>query len=408
MSGTGVIERDAAEAPRMEFERILGDVTRGVPGPTVIALGGVHGNERAGVIAARRVGELLQESEAPLRGRFLALAGNIGALRAGRRFLGRDLNRLWSESDAGPPEGEELTPEHRERDELAAVLRGLIRESGGDVVLVDLHSSSAIGGPFLFLSDTLRNRRLAMGVPIPMILGVEEVIGGSLLGWLEARGHACLAIEGGQHDEPSTAEHHEAAIWSVLVAAGALDAVDAPGIGELQRALKAAAARHAGVVEIIHRHPVRPEDGFVMEPGFDNFDPVRAGQLLAIDFSGEVHSPADGMILLPLYQGQGDDGFFVGRAVRRRWLRLSALLRRLRLGEIVHWLPGVSRDPTQHGHIVLDRRVARIFPREILHLLGYRAIGGKRDTLLFERRPETPADAPPELADQPDAEERAA
>ncbi len=40
-----------------------------------------------------------------------------------------------------------------------------------------------------------------------------------------------------------------------------------------------------------------------MEPGFRNIDRARKGQLLARDRSGEIRAPADGMVILPLYQG---------------------------------------------------------------------------------------------------------
>lgn len=389
MTGAGVIEPGASEAPGMEVPRVLGDLTSGRPGPTVVALGGIHGNEADGVLAAERVAQHLASSGASLRGRYLALAGNLGALRAGRRFLGCDLNRIWSHG----PEAGEAAPEFDERDELLVVLQAAIDACEGDLVLLDLHSSSAVGGPFLFLSDTLRNRRLAEAVSVPVILGVEETIRGSLLEWLQTRGHACLAIEGGRHGDPRTILHHEAAIFSVLVAAGILDVTDVPELEGMRRVLEDAAAPGVGVVEVVHRHPIDAGDRFEMVPGFDNFVPVRAGQLLARDRSGELRCPLDGLLLLPLYQGQGDDGFFVGRRVRGIWLRLSALLRRAGLGGLVPILPGVRRDPARPGRVLIDRRVARVFPREVFHLLGYRLVADEGVAMTFERRPETPAEA---------------
>jgi len=42
---------------------------------------------------------------------------------------------------------------------------------------------------------------------------------------------------------------------------------------------------------------------------------VRAGTLLARDKAGEIRAREDGIVVMPLYQGQGEDGFFLGRAV---------------------------------------------------------------------------------------------
>jgi succinylglutamate desuccinylase len=55
-----------------------------------------------------------------------------------------------------------------------------------------------------------------------------------------------------------------------------------------------------------------------MLPGFRNFDPVREGQLLARSgpqLAREVRAPWSGTLIMPRYQGQGLDGFFLGRAV---------------------------------------------------------------------------------------------
>jgi succinylglutamate desuccinylase len=60
---------------------------------------------------------------------------------------------------------------------------------------------------------------------------------------------------------------------------------------------------------------VRPGDGFVMEPGFRNLQAVEAGQVLARDRLGEITAVCDARILMPLYQDQGNDGFFLAREV---------------------------------------------------------------------------------------------
>ena len=58
-----------------------------------------------------------------------------------------------------------------------------------------------------------------------------------------------------------------------------------------------------------------------MAPGFKNL--AREGQLLATDKNGEIRAPKDGLVILPLYQGLGNDGFFWGRAVSEARLRVS-------------------------------------------------------------------------------------
>ncbi len=140
------------------------------------------------------------------------------------------------------------------------------------------------------------------------------------------------------------------------------------------------------MIEVRHRHAVRPEDGFRMDPGFVNFQPVREGQLLAQDVHGEVLCPEDGLILLPLYQGQGDDGFFVAREVRPVWLKVSAVLRRLRVGRMIRWLPGVRRYGGRPGVLSVNMNVARLYPLEVFHVFGFRKLRQEGVYLIVSRR----------------------
>jgi succinylglutamate desuccinylase len=48
-----------------------------------------------------------------------------------------------------------------------------------------------------------------------------------------------------------------------------------------------------------------------MNPGYFNFDPVSKGDIIASDSNGDIAAPADGHLLMPLYQLQGDEGFFI-------------------------------------------------------------------------------------------------
>jgi succinylglutamate desuccinylase len=48
-----------------------------------------------------------------------------------------------------------------------------------------------------------------------------------------------------------------------------------------------------------------------MKPGYVNFQKINRGETLAVSQEGDVQSPSDGLILMPKYQPQGDDGFFI-------------------------------------------------------------------------------------------------
>ena len=377
--------------------RVLGEYVGDMPGPLLLVTAGLHGNEPGGVHAARRVLAALREAAPPFRGRLVALAGNLEALRRGSRFLERDLNRAWWEDDLARlrrKDAPRYTGELGELQELLAVLDELLegRDGGGDVVLLDLHSTSAAGAPFAITADTIQNRAVAFALGIPVILGLEELVEGTLLSFVGGKGHVAVVVEGGQNDAERTVEHLEAAVWRAMVAAGNLGPGDLTGIPQAEGRRTMEEVRGLPrAVAVCHRHGTLPEDEFRMEPGFTNFQRVRRGQVLAHSGRGPVvpvTSPLDGMLLLPRYQGQGDDGFFVGREIRPLWLVVSAGLRRLRVHRLLPWLPGVRRDPTNPQLLRADLRLARWYTRQLFHLLGFRYRRRQGNDLVFVRRPD--------------------
>jgi succinylglutamate desuccinylase len=280
------------------------------PGPTLLIVGGVHGNEPAGLTAAR---EVAAELGGGFRGDYVALAGNLRALAVGSRYLARDLNRQWSPQkiaalDAGKvPED----PEGMEQRELRAAIDEVVAAARGPVFFLDLHTTSAGGVPFGLSVDQPKQRAFAAHFPLPVILGLEDQVEGVLSQYLRARGATTLSVEGGQHTDPVSVGYLAAAIRIALDAAGL---VRLPGLEAARGELALARGELPPLIEILFRHAITPEEGFQMEPGFANIHPARAGQLLARDKSGEIRAPEDGVVLLPLYQPQGDDGFFFGRA----------------------------------------------------------------------------------------------
>jgi succinylglutamate desuccinylase len=383
--GVGLIDAPAGH------ERLIGHHRGASSGPTMVVVAGIHGNEPAGIRAARHVLERLGREQLPVRGEIAALAGNLQALGRNQRFLVKDLNRQWTEdqvaslAERGPGPG--AAPEDAEQVDLLAAFDEVARRARGAVHFLDLHTSSADGPPFLTIGDTLRNRRFASRLPCPLILGLEDQVDGSLLEYLSNRGHVTLGVEAGRHDLESSTVHHEAVLWLALVAAGMLDRRDLADAGEWERLLRQATSRVPRVIEIRHRHAVRPDEGFRMEPGFRNFQRVARGQLVAREARGEVRAHEGGLILLPLYQGQGEDGFFLGREVSGLRLRASELVRRLGLDRMMRWLPGVKPHPSRPRTLIVDTRVARLYPMEVFHLLGFRKVRMDGPRLIVTRRP---------------------
>ncbi|QQS31827.1 MAG: succinylglutamate desuccinylase/aspartoacylase family protein [Acidobacteriota bacterium] len=361
----------------------IGDVA----GPTLIVVGGLHGNENAGVIALRKVASTLRDRSDRIQGRVVFLSGNTRALIEGKRFIEHDLNRAWTSSAMSKVGSQEMlqTSEGIELTELDSILDSILITARGEVYVLDLHSTSADGMPFATVGDTLRNRNFAQQFPVAILLGIEEQLEGTMLEYLNNLGAVTLGFEGGQHYSGKTVKNHEALVWLALVNSGILAEKDVPDIKEKYKRLDAA-ANGSKIFEIRYRHPVKPEDDFMMDAGYNNFDPIEKGQALAVDRNGRVFAGENGVLLMPLYQKLGEDGFFTGRRIWPFWLWLSGVLRRIGVQYWVRILPGVRRDGKDPDTLIVNTSVARVFPLQIFHLLGFRRRRWIGKTLVVSRR----------------------
>ncbi|MFO0565617.1 MAG: succinylglutamate desuccinylase/aspartoacylase family protein [Polyangiaceae bacterium] len=298
-----------------EVNRITGTEA----GPTLIIVGAMHGNEPAGIEAARIVLSRLRHDATPVRGEVVALVGNLRALAARRRYLACDLNRQFTEErvraarQAVARADAEIDAELHETVELADALDAVLKRATGPVYALDLHTTSADGTPFGVVGPTASHREFASHFALPCLVGLEAELPGVLTGYLGQRGVVTFAVEGGQHDSARARDQLVAAIYVGLTAAGVVAETDLPDIGAQNAILSAARGDLPRLIEVLSRHAVTPEHGFAMEPGFSTIHPTRAGTLIARDKRGEIRAPADCLVLLPLYQAQGSDGFFVGR-----------------------------------------------------------------------------------------------
>lgn len=388
------VRRDVGD--RRAAERLIGRHGSAADGPLLVCVAGLHGNEPAGVEALRRVLRRLDETRPPFRGELVALAGNLPALRRGLRYVDEDLNRIWTLDRVSALKGVArdggraacpLTEEARQQSRLMAALEAVFRRAGGrEVFCMDLHTTSSESVPFLTFSDSLRNRSFARSFPVPLVLGVEEELDGTLLDWIDHLGHVAVGIEGGGHRTPEAVVHLERAVWLALVSIGAVELADVPEPDGLRRRLRRAAASVPSLFEVRYRHALREGDGFRMEPGYRNFEPVEQGQLLAHDRRGEVRAPESGRLFMPLYQQKGGEGFFLVREVAPFWLVVSAVLRRMRLDALARWLPGVRPHPERPESLTLHPRAAGPLLVRLFHLLGYRRERPEDGRLVLTRR----------------------
>jgi succinylglutamate desuccinylase len=382
------------DLPALNLEqREIGRLVGQPAGPTLVVVAGMHGNEPAGIHAARRVLARLARSEVPIRGELVVLAGNVTALRAGKRYLAKDLNRQWTEARVagllartGDARSEDDAEDREQRELLAAIEEAQAR-ARGRVHLADFHTTSAAGIPFVLFGDTMAQRQFVRAFPLPIIVGLEEQLDGALSEYWTRHGCVTFACEGGQHADTGSIDNLEAVLYLALEEAGLVARGSLPELRSSWDLLRARRGDLPPFLEVVSRHAISEEDAFRMEPGFKNLNAANEGQLLAHDVRGEIRAPKDGVVILPLYQGLGSDGFFWGRAVSSARMRTSDVLRRLHLDRLLGLLPGVAKDP-QHPSRYIVREVGRHYPRDVFHAFGYRRVRARGDALTIERQPD--------------------
>ena len=376
---------------QIEVGRVIGDVGDPDQGPTVVVIGGMHGNEHSGVFALHKIFEMLQRDQLKTKGRLIGLAGNLKALAQRKRFLSRDLNRLWTADNMlrmvqNKLNGTTDDPEIKEQIILYERIRNILNSGNGPFYFIDLHTTSAESIPFVVINDTLSNRAFALDMPSHVIIGIEEFIDGPLLSFMNEVGHVSIGFEAGQHDSLSSIENAYDLVWNAMHVTGLLDIGSAPrGNGHYTR-LKKAMEGEQMIFEVRERFEVQPSSVFKMKPGFINFQKIHKGESLADCDGRELRAQESGRVFMPLYQDQGVDGYFLIRKVSKFWLGLSSVLRKTRSERILRLLPGVRKMDKDSHTLVVDRRVAAFLATEIFHVLGYRRKKKVGSKLFFIRR----------------------
>ena len=336
--------------------------------------GGIHGNEPAGILALEKVFDDLKTHTLPIKGQIYGFRGNLPALLAQKRFLDHDLNRLWT--NAGIPEIKakpeaELSIEEQELLEIHGLLIEVLEAHEEPFYFVDIHTTSSKTIPFITINDALINRKFSKCFPLPVVLGIEEYLEGPLLSYVNERGYVCLGIESGQHDDAEAVDNAISFIWIALVSAEMIPVADLPEIKVHYHKLKNATYGNRSFYEILTRRELLPMDQFKMEEGFQSFEKVPKGILLAEHNGEEILAPKDSIIFMPLYQDQGKEGFFYIRKIPNWALRVSEFLRGFNWDKFFSFFPGVTWTENRKN-LKVNPRIAKFFMRPIFHLFGYR------------------------------------
>jgi len=313
-------------------DRVIGERVGNKPGPLMIVFAQIHGNEPAGYKAVEELFkaidlEYLKNDTFEFCGRIVALQGNVKAAQAKVRYIKKDLNRSWLPKEIDRIRKteaiENLDPEDQEIKENLDLIDAYIDLCQPTrVVVLDLHTTTAHGGLFTIPSQNPEARRIGLTMHAPVLHGFLEGLKGTTLHYFSQENFEvdmnAVCFEAGQHQSEDAYKHAVSATIQCFKAIGGFYAKDIEIRHDqlLQERSKGLPLE----AKLVYVHEIGPQDDFRMVTTkiYNNFDPVAKGEVLAYDKNGPIESPYDGLILMPLYQKQGSDGFFIIQEITAR------------------------------------------------------------------------------------------
>lgn len=370
-------------------ERIIIQFENEKTGPTVVFFGGVHGNEKAGLKAFQMLKKIILSQREFLKGNVYAIVGNLKGVAQNKRFIDEDLNRMFTKKSVFSiiqNKNQQLNSEQVEQKELLNCIHTILEKNKGPFYFIDFHTTSSKTLPFITINDAMINRRFAKCFPVPVVLGIEEYLEGPLLSYINQLGYVSLGFESGQHEEVEAIKNAYAFCCLSLVFSGVIDQKHLSSFNKHYHILKKNNGGIEKTFEVIYRYSIKENELFKMLPNFKSFQNIKKGAVLALSGGQNIKSPSRGKLFMPLYQTQGRDGFFIIKNIPKLFLKLSAILRKLKVENLLVCLPGIARDENDPEILTVNLTIARFLAKPIFHLLGYRSRTINQHRLLLYNR----------------------
>lgn len=245
----------------------------GLPGPNLVIMGGVHGNELCGVKAVKLCTTL------PLKGKITLILANLEAIEKNVRFIESDLNRSFN------------SLEDAKEVRIANELKPYLEQADA---LLDLHASSSKDSvPFAICKS--QSLPVAKLLPVNKIVtNIDEFHSGSTDEFMNKQNKIGICVECGYMLDDSSTDRAIEAIHSFCVALGVL-----PGV--LSSNDSQSVFRVTSQVKSVQQ--------FTPAKEFADFEFVPKDGLMGIDGSKKVFSKRDEYVLFVRKSDSGNESF---------------------------------------------------------------------------------------------------
>ncbi len=240
------------------------------PGKTVAIFGGIHGNE---VVGVKMIDILRKELEVEAGTVYLAY-GNLEAIKKGKRFVEKNLNRCFVNNSIG-----------KTNEEVRA--RELMKVLDKCDALLDLHSfTNSQGERFAICEENAFDIASKCDVPV-ISFGWNDVEPGGTDDYMYGEGKVAMCVECGPHHK--VAESLKCAKFAVDVFLKYFDCIS----GEM--VVDNSPKKYVKVSEAI----IRKSTDFKFSKDYKNFDNLEEGKVFATEDGKKYIARKDECIVLP-------------------------------------------------------------------------------------------------------------
>lgn len=251
-------------------------------GPRAVIFSGVHGDEVSGIHAVEKLFfDFFTGARPLLRGSLTLARGNEEAIRAERRYLKYNLNRIYKEEYG--PEIDRSSYEYKRAQELKSILHDC------DYFL-DLHSAPTAGEPFVVVEQFAVGFYAKLGIP-KIMTGWSKfssgAVGGDGENYANMHGAKSATLESGSHFDKRS---NDVAYRSAVSFLSLLEMIAAP------------LPQPTGALEFVDVYDVvlKGADDFRYAGTVDNFKFIPKGQPFAYENGSPLTVKEDTYLLIPM------------------------------------------------------------------------------------------------------------
>lgn len=256
-------------------------------GNASIVLAGVHGNEMCGVKA---FSEMLEDLKIDT-GRVFFIFGNPLAIAENKRFIDKNLNRMFVDEN-------QLTAEEKESYEYVRSL--FIKEYlDKSSALLDVHASNTPDSlPFIIAEENASH--IVKLLPQDLVVsGFDDVQPGGTDYYMNKNGKIGICVECGYSNSLESVQIAKDSIRAFLAAQGHIE-------DDIQSLPKS----H---VQIFSQYKTKSSK-FILAKDFLDFEEIKHGQLIGIDGDVKVYAETDAVILFARNRSAvNEEAFLLGK-----------------------------------------------------------------------------------------------